>query len=244
MDWVQFHQSYSYEDFILGFRPTASGWQLTSGVFYQFCKDAAADPGRTYVFVIDEINRGNLSRIFGEALSLLEDDKRGRLSVRLAYSTAEEEGAAFGKDTEDNGLFTVPANIILIGLMNTADRSLAVVDYALRRRFSFVTLSPRFDDERFHAFLASRGISEQLRDIIRDRMEDLNRRIAADRRNLGHGFEIGHSFFCPKEQVVDERAWFRSVILYDIAPLLNEYWFEDREKASAAIKRLLGEDSD
>jgi len=244
--WVQFHQSYSYEDFIQGFRPTASGFRLTSGVFYRFCADAAADPGRTYVFVIDEINRGNLSRIFGEALSLLEDDKRGTLAVRLAYNKADDERLPEGQSDADapDDLFSIPSNIILIGLMNTADRSLAVVDYALRRRFSFVTLGPRFEDERFDNLLSEQGITPGLRDLIKQRIQELNFKIAGDKRNLGHGFEIGHSFFCPREKVNDENAWYRSVIRYEIAPLLNEYWFDDPEKAATAIKRLLGEDSD
>jgi MoxR-like ATPase len=243
MSWVQFHQSYSYEDFIRGFRPTASGFRLTSGVFYRFCADATADPGRTYVFVIDEINRGNLSRIFGEALSLLEDDKRGTLPVRLAYDTSDDEDLQSDAG-ESDGLFTVPPNIIVIGLMNTADRSLAVVDYALRRRFSFVDLTPRFNDERFDNLLNEHGVTPEFRAFIKTRIQELNSQIAADKRNLGHGFEIGHSFFCPKEEVHDERRWYRSIIQYEIAPLLKEYWFDDPDKANKAIKRLSGEDSD
>jgi hypothetical protein len=242
LSWVQFHQSYSYEDFILGFRPTSSGFKLTSGVFYRFCVDAAADPGRTYVFVIDEINRGNLSRIFGEALSLLEDDKRGTLKVRLAYSRGADEAQGGADEVDDS--FTIPPNIILIGLMNTADRSLAVVDYALRRRFSFVDLSPRFNDERFDSLLSERGVTQNFRALIKARIQELNLQISADKRNLGHGFVIGHSFFCPKGQVTDENRWYRSIIRYEIQPLLNEYWFDDQDKANKAIKRLLGEDSD
>ena len=128
--------------------------------------------------------------------------------------------------------------------MNTADRSLAVVDYALRRRFSFVNLSPRFNDERFDSLLSEQGVTQEFRTLIKARIQELNLQISADKRNLGHGFVIGHSFFCPKEQVHDENRWYRSIIRYEIQPLLNEYWFDDQDKANKAIKRLLGEDSD
>jgi MoxR-like ATPase len=239
LGWVQFHQAYSYEDFIQGFRPTADGFVLKAGTFYQFCTQAAANPGNIYVFVIDEINRGNLSRIFGEALSLLEDDKRGTLTVTLAYGPNTTDGS-----TGRSGMFTIPPNLLLIGLMNTADRSLAVVDYALRRRFAFVSLTPRFDHPRFDELLNAQGVSAGMREAIRHRVQSLNANIAADKRNLGHGFEIGHSFFCPKEKVTDEQRWYRSVIEYEIRPLLNEYWFDDPVKADRAIKGLLSEDSD
>jgi 5-methylcytosine-specific restriction protein B len=240
LNWVQFHQSYSYEDFILGFRPNGTGFELKQGIFHRFCEKASKG-GRPHVFVIDEINRGNLSRIFGEALSVIEDDKRGELSVTLAYRGAHSE-VALGTDSSTK--WTIPPNLILIGLMNTADRSLAVVDYALRRRFAFVDLEPQFESPKFDLSLAKNGISATMREDIRKRLKGLNSRITSDKRNLGRGFEIGHSFFCPKQHVEDEEQWFRSIVRYEIKPLLAEYWFDDRDTAEREIGRLLGENPD
>lgn len=136
---VQFHQSYSYEDFVMGYRPEGTGFTLAEGPFYEFCKEAENDE-REYFFIIDEINRGNLSKIFGELLMLIEGDKRGEEnSIRLLY--ADEQ-------------FYVPANIHIIGMMNTADRSLALIDYSLRRRFAFYDLEPAFSSEGFRAYQA------------------------------------------------------------------------------------------
>jgi MoxR-like ATPase len=236
LGWVQFHQSYSYEDFIFGFRPNGLGFELKQGIFHRFCEQASQD-SRPHVFVIDEINRGNLSRIFGEALSAIEDDKRGELSVTLAYQSTGSDGASATK-------WTVPPNLILIGLMNTADRSLAVVDYALRRRFAFVDLEPQFDSPQFDRALASNGLSPTMRENIRTRMKALNSRISSDKRNLGRGFEIGHSFFCPKEPVEDETQWFRNVIKFEIKPLIAEYYFDDHKAADLEIGRLLSGNSD
>src|SRR5699024_7318145 len=132
---VQFHQSYSYEDFLMGYRPRESGgFTLTEGPFYRFCEDARADdPTPPYFFIIDEINRGNISKIFGELLMLIESDKRGT-ELRLLYKHES---------------FSVPPNVHIIGMMNTADRSLAVLDYALRRRFGFFEMAPGFRTEGF-----------------------------------------------------------------------------------------------
>src|ERR1019366_10762939 len=171
----------------------------------------------------------NLSRIFGEVLSLIEEDKRGELSVALPYADGD---AAKSNDSDLTTRFSIPPNLILVGLMNTADRSLAVVDYALRRRFAFIDLEPRFDDPKFEAILAQNNISQTMRGNIRNRVKDLNSRISSDKRNLGHGFEIGHSFFCPKASVQDEEKWFQSIIKYEIKPLLMEYWFDDQDKAT------------
>ena len=136
---VQFHQSYSYEDFVQGFRPNEDGkFTLRNGLFYEFCRQAVKDPDNKYIFIIDEINRGNLSKIFGEMLMLIEADKRGQqFAVPLTY----------GKGNSDT--FHIPENLYLIGTMNTADRSLAMVDYALRRRFSFIDLKPQFQNPKF-----------------------------------------------------------------------------------------------
>jgi 5-methylcytosine-specific restriction protein B len=225
---VQFHPSYSYEDFVQGYRPHESGFRLTDGIFVRFCERARADPGNNYVFVIDEINRGNLAKIFGELLSLLEADKRSReWAVPLAY-------AQDGRQP-----FFIPENLFVLGLMNTADRSLAVVDYALRRRFAFVSQSPAFETPRFREYLKERGLSDDLIQRIVTRMTTLNKEIADDKTNLGPGFCVGHSFFCnPPEEVEQHHEWFQQVIVSEIEPLLNEYYFDDPAKAASLIRQL------
>ena len=227
LGFVQFHQSYSYEDFIQGYRPSDSGFQLRNGRFFDFCRQATADPDHTYVFIIDEINRGNLSKIFGELMMLIEADKRGsRWSIPLAYGEAD-------------ALFSVPENVYLLGLMNTADRSLAVVDYALRRRFGFIDLKPQFDSEKFHAHLRGNGISDGLIHRIRQRLGDLNQEIGGDQANLGSGFCIGHSFFCRKREEVSEEEWYRLIIETEVIPLLAEYWFDSPDRVETWRDRLL-----
>ena len=225
---IQFHQSYAYEDFIQGYRPREEGgFELRNGVFYLFCREAAKDPDKRYVFIIDEVNRGNLSKIFGELMMLIEADKRHRdYAVPLTYSTGES--------------FHVPENLFLIGMMNTADRSLAMVDYALRRRFAFIRLKPAFGADQFSDFLLAAGVEEDLVNKIVDRLSDLNRKIREDRKNLGPGFEIGHSFFCPQEEdeQLDE-SWYKSVILREIEPLLREYWFDRPDHVDKLIRGLL-----
>jgi MoxR-like ATPase len=225
--FVEFHQSYSYEDFIEGYRPQGEkGFLLKLGVFRKFSEAAATDSKRAYVLVIDEINRGNLSKIFGELLMLIEHDKRSPAwSVRLAYSDQP---------------FYVPANLYIIGLMNTADRSLAMVDYALRRRFAFFDLKPQFSSPAFKLSLIERGASENLASKIVIRMLGVNEQIAKDKTNLGPGFCIGHSFFCSDgaDAVLDD-AWYSRVIRTEIAPLLREYWFDDSKRAEDEIARLL-----
>ncbi len=226
---IQFHQSYGYEDFIQGWRPNANGgFELRNGHFYRFCMKARADQNRPYVLIIDEINRGNLSRIFGELMVLLEPDKRG-LEMALTY-------------TPDDSFF-VPKNLHVIGLMNTADRSLAVVDYALRRRFAFSTLEPRFDSVKFSQALQAKGITKPFIEKIRSRMCALNAQIAGDSTQLGPGFQIGHSFFVPTRDIPDETAWFENVVRWEILPLLEEYWIDDRsslQKANALLEPLNG----
>lgn len=209
VEFVQFHQNYSYEDFMLGFKPSGQGFELKQGIFHKFCQRAAADPEQEYFFIIDEINRGNLSKIFGELLMLIERDYRDTSAV-LAYSGER---------------FAVPKNLYIIGMMNTADRSLAMIDYALRRRFSFVTLEPGFETEGFATYqesLASGTFDEFVR-----RIQDLNVEIAQD-RSLGKGFCIGHSYLCGRLEVSED--WIRSVIEYDLVPMLEEYWFDDPSK--------------
>jgi 5-methylcytosine-specific restriction protein B len=227
---VQFHQAYAYEDFVQGYRPDGEGFQRRNGVFHRFCADAKDDPDRAYVFIIDEINRANLSKVFGELMMLIESDKRGKKwAVPLTYGHDQDEP------------FYVPSNVHIVGLMNTADRSLAMVDYALRRRFAFVDVEPGFDTEQYLDFMLTKGADESLVNRIRNDMENLNSEIVRDASNLGKGFRIGHSYFCPSEdsEVAPDLNWYRDVIRSEISPLLEEYWFDDPEKYEELTSRLL-----
>lgn len=206
---IQFHQNYSYEDFILGYKPVGSDFELQRGIFYKFCISAANNPDKPYFFIIDEINRGNLSKIFGELLMLIEKDYRGE-KLTLAY-----------KDEK----FFVPKNLYIIGMMNTADRSLAMIDYALRRRFSFYDMRPGFDSEGFQKYQAALA-NEHFNRLI-EKVKELNKAIAAD-ESLGEGFELGHSYFCGQKTVTDD--WLHQVINYDLVPMLQEYWFDNRKE--------------
>lgn len=206
---VQFHQSYSYEDFIQGYRPSKDGFELENGTFYKFCKEAEEDNERPYFFIIDEINRGNLSKILGELMMLIEKDKRGE-KIKLLYS---------------NEWFTVPQNVRIIGMMNTADRSLALMDYALRRRFAFFDFAPAFSSEGFKNYLAEKN-SQKLESLI-TAVESLNNTISSD-ASLGDGFRIGHSYFCTDGEITDE--WLKSVVEYEVIPLIKEYWFDEPTK--------------
>ncbi len=225
---IQFHQSYAYEDFIQGYRPDGKGgFFLKNGTFHTLCRRAERDLGRDYFLVIDEINRGNLSKIFGELMMLMEADKRGPdYALQLAYAESIEE------------TFHIPENLHLIGTMNTADRSLALVDYALRRRFAFITLEPEFSSAKFREQLEKRGADGDLIDRIVKRMNALNQLIHDDSHNLGWGYRIGHSFFCPNGTLPDEE-WYEQVIEFEIAPLLREYWVDDESKAEAELEKLL-----
>lgn len=206
---VQFHQSYSYEDFIQGYRPSKDGFELVNGAFYKFCKEAEEDNERPYFFIIDEINRGNLSKILGELMMLIEKDKRGE-KIKLLYS---------------NEWFTVPQNVRIIGMMNTADRSLALMDYALRRRFAFFDFAPAFSSEGFKNYLSEKN-SPKLEKLIAA-VESLNSTISTD-ESLGDGFRIGHSYFCTDDEITDE--WLKSVVEYEVIPLIKEYWFDEPTK--------------
>ena len=177
---------------------------------------------KPYVLIIDEINRGNLSKIFGELLMLIEGDKRGeKNALRLLY-----------KDEQ----FSVPANVYIIGMMNTADRSLAMIDYALRRRFAFFDMEPAFASDGFRTKQAS--ISSPKFDALIAKVELLNKAIAAD-ASLGAGFRIGHSYFCTNELVDD--AWLSSVVEYELIPLLFEYWFDEPSKIDSWSAQLRGQ---
>lgn len=218
---VQFHQSYSYEDFIEGFRPNAQGFDLEKGAFYSFCKKAQDDSDNDYFFIIDEINRGNLSKIFGELFMLIENDKRGpRNTLHLLYS---------------HELFYVPSNVYLIGMMNTSDRSLAMLDYALRRRFAFFDLRPAFDTESFIAY--QEGLNSEKFDRLISCVEKLNEAIASD-VSLGNSFCIGHSYFCrmSPDDVIDEKL--SATVDYGLVPMLREYWFDEPSKVDEWAGKL------
>ena len=208
---VQFHQSYSYEDFIMGFRPSTDGFELKRGAFYNFCKKAEIDGDNDYFFIIDEINRGNLSKIFGELFMLIENDKRG-VSLQLLYSDEK---------------FSVPKNIYIIGMMNTADRSLAMLDYALRRRFAFFEIKPGFTTDGFREYRMS--LENEKFDKLIACVESLNNVISND-ESLGDGFCIGHSYFCNLlPDTIDDQV-LSGIVEYELIPLLKEYWFDEPTK--------------
>lgn len=218
IEMVQFHQNYSYEDFFMGYRPTADGgFELRTGSFYNFCKKAEEQPSKDFFYIIDEINRGNLSKIFGELLMLIENGYRGR-SIKLAYR---------------NEQFSVPGNLYIIGMMNTADRSLAMIDYALRRRFSFHTMLPGFTTDGFKAEI-EKHTDPRIPKVV-EAIVSLNRVIEKD-DSLGSGFCIGHSYFCNRPA---DEPWIDNVVRYDLCPMLDEYWFDSKDKCEAEKARLL-----
>lgn len=208
---VQFHQSYSYEDFIMGFRPSTTGFELKKGAFYNFCKKAEIDSDNEYFFIIDEINRGNLSKIFGELFMLIENDKRG-IALQLLYSDEK---------------FAVPKNVYIIGMMNTADRSLAMLDYALRRRFAFFEIKPGFETEGFREYRMAID-NEKFNKLI-NCIESLNNAISED-ESLGDGFSIGHSYFCNLSADTIDNQSLSGIVEYELIPLLKEYWFDEPMK--------------
>lgn len=209
IEFIQFHQNYSYEDFVMGYRPRGDSFVLQNGIFCSFCQKAANQPDQPFFFIIDEINRGNMSKIFGELLMLIEKDYRGKKTT-LAY----------------NGMpFSVPKNLYIIGMMNTADRSLAMIDYALRRRFSFFEMKPGFQSKGFRDY--QKALDNSTFDTLIERIVELNEEIAAD-NSLGKGFCIGHSYFCGQTECTDK--WMMEVVEYDILPMLGEYWFDEPSK--------------
>ena len=213
---VQFHQNYSYEDFVMGYRPNEDGgFDLKEGVFYHFCRMAASDKEHKYFFIIDEINRGNLSKTFGELLMLIEKDYRDT-PMQLSYMDKR---------------FAVPSNVYIIGMMNTADRSLAMIDYALRRRFSFFEMKPAFDSPGFKNYIAKKH-DLQLNNLVKA-ITELNRVIAND-ASLGTGFYIGHSYLCDLEGSYN----LESIVEYDIIPMLREYWFDNDDCFNSEVQKL------
>jgi 5-methylcytosine-specific restriction protein B len=208
IELVQFHQNYSYEDFVMGYKPQGDTFVLKNGVFFEFCQRAAARPSEEFFFIVDEINRGNMSKIFGELLMLIEASHRGE-EATLAYSGER---------------FAVPANLYLIGMMNTADRSLAMIDYALRRRFAFYQMVPAFEEPGFKAALS--GVMTPQLEALLATVEELNAAIERD-PSLGKGFCLGHSYFCGlaagSPQELDD------LVHLELVPLLEEYWFDEPE---------------
>ncbi|WP_315583629.1 AAA family ATPase [Actinomyces viscosus] len=231
VEMVQFHQSTAYEDVVVGLRPTSEGgFAAAEGVFARFCRRAAADPGRDYVFIIDEINRANISKAFGELLMLIEAEHRGD-ALRLPVS---------------GELLAVPERLHLIGMMNTADRGLALIDYALRRRFAFFEMRPALDHPAFLRHIVTVG-SPRLEALV-DVVHRLNRRIVEDEA-LGPGFQIGHSYLClptrssegpgsteGAESSMDSDI--ASVVRYELEPLVREYWFDNRAAMEESIHQL------
>lgn len=232
---LQFHPSLAYEDFVRGWRPSASstGGALTleDGPFLQACKQASEDPTRDYVLVIEEINRGNPTQVLGELLTLIEADKRNPSSaMRLAYPRTPDER------------FHVPSNLYLIGTMNVADRSLAIVDMALRRRFAFIELRPRLGED-WVEYVSQLGYDPKLLEIYGHRVDALNEQISADNA-LGRQYCVGHSYFTPAVELdatgLDTKQWWERVVDTDVRPLLEEYWFDRPDLADEACKKLLG----
>ena len=232
----QFHPNLSYEDFVRGWRPEkGGGLQLVDGPFLEAVKDAAGDladpddPGNAYVLVIEEINRCNPAQIFGEMLTLLEADKRTPAeAISLSYRRHSAERVH------------IPPNLFVIGTMNVADRSLALVDFALRRRFAFVDLEPTFG-EAWRTWVSEQcGVGEVFLRDIESRLNALNAAIATD-AVLGPNFRVGHSVVTPPPdvEIQDPQHWFRQIVETEIAPLLGEYWFDDPKRAEDEGEKLL-----
>ena len=229
---VQFHPNLSYEDFVRGWRPSGDGkLTLADGVFMEAIKIACREPSSRFVVVIEEINRGNPAQIFGELLTLLEAGKRTpSAALELCYPDADGIRRAIH----------VPENLYVIGTMNIADRSLALVDFALRRRFAFVGLEPRLGIHWRDWVIKQAGVEPSLATNIEHRISELNERIAKDNR-LGTQFRIGHSYVTPVHRLEEgsTRKWFQQIVETEIAPLLEEYWFDAPEEAKTATLQLL-----
>ncbi len=205
---------------MMGYKPDAEGgFKLTRGIFYDFCKQAEMDGEKPYFLIIDEINRGNMSKIFGELLQLIEADYRGE-SIQLAYNKQR---------------FAVPDNLYIIGMMNTADRSLAMIDYALRRRFCFYKMQSAFRSQGFRDFQAQ--LNSPLLNKVIESIKQLNEVIIED-ASLGEGFAIGHSYFCDLKPGNDLASKIREIVIYDIIPMLEEYWFDDQKTLKEQTDRL------
>ena len=238
---VQFHQSYSYEDFVGGYRPAVNNqdqlvFKPRDGAFIKLCQRARHEPNVKFVMLIDEVNRGNLSRVFGELLMLIEADKRSpEHAVELQHPIEDP--------LLDDGRFFVPPNLYIIGTMNLADKSLTGMNVAMRRRFAFVELHPQFNSPRFQEEIGRTGMPEGMLKQIIERMVDLNKAIEED-PSSDRQYAVGHSFFCPPQvsqeySSADWEAWYRDVVEFEIRPLLEEYWFDAPENAKRAVDNLI-----
>ena len=228
---VQFHPNLSYEDFVRGYRPTGEGkLALVDGPFMELVQKANNDQDTNYVIVVEEINRGNPAQIFGELLTLLEADKR-----------TPKEGLELCYRKEDGEKVHIPPNLYVIGTMNVADRSLAMVDFALRRRFAFVGLQPLFNQAWIDFVSDKFDIDKALLKNLSHRIELLNSEITND-PSLGKQFVIGHSFFTPPmdSQVPDAQKWIEQTVDTEIQPLLEEYWYEDLDKVQRLCDGVKG----
>ena len=222
----QFHPNLSYEDFVRGWRPSSDGkLELVDGPFIEVIDSAREDQSSRHVIVIEEINRGNPAQILGEMLTLLESDKRTPdEALELTYRKHVGERVY------------IPENLYVIGTMNMADRSLAMVDFALRRRFAFINMEPALN-ERWSGWVHEHyEVDPETLLQIKNKLDSLNETIAED-PNLGPQFRIGHSFVTPTDKIPYD--WFRQVVETEIGPLLDEYWYDDREKAQAQRNNLL-----
>jgi 5-methylcytosine-specific restriction protein B len=233
---VQFHPNLSYEDFVRGWRPTGTNQgsgtlTLHDGVFLQMVSAALAAPAQRHVLVIEEINRGNPAQIFGELLTLLEAGKRTpRDAMQLGYPDADGVHRPVH----------VPENLFVIGTMNTADRSLALVDLAFRRRFAFINLEPSLGEPWRNWVVNQKQMEPGAAREIEQRLERLNATISADNR-LGKAFRIGHSYVTPHQSLEgrSSRDWFAEVVDSEFKPLLHEYWFDAPDVATREAERLL-----
>ena len=226
---VQFHPNLSYEDFVRGWRPSGNGkLDLVDGPFLQMINTAKGDPESQYAIIIEEINRGNPAQIFGEMLTLLESDKRNETeALELSYRKNEGERVY------------IPENLYVIGTMNVADRSIAMVDFALRRRFAFVDLEPIFGNVWQDWVHNQCKIDKEFLSQVEEKMNVLNEQIAGD-TNLGTQFRVGHSYVTPSAKEIDNsREWFKQVAETEIGPLLDEYWFDTPDTAQKAKEQLL-----
>ena len=223
IEMVQFHQSYSYEDFVQGIRPSEEGgFERKNGIFFDFCSKARRSPDQQFVFIIDEINRGNISKILGELMMLIEAAKRKKqYAIKLTYSNEDDERSF------------VPENVYLIGCMNTADRSLAIVDYALRRRFRFISIKPEFN-EAFISFLEDKGISQENAELVVSKVKAANEVISC----IDRGWEIGHSSSCQTDGCEGFSAWWNDICEYELFPYLHEICFDDEDKYELICNKL------
>ena len=228
---VQFHPSTSYEDFIEGFRPASGGHlRLQPGPFLKAVKAASDDEERKHFIIIEEINRGNPAQIFGEMLTLLEADKRNAASALTTIYSPDSEP------------IYLPNNLYVLGTMNQADRSLAMVDMALRRRFAFVDLQPQFNERWLDYCSSECGYDREALATIGAKLSVLNERIAQD-ANLGRDYGVGHSFVTPRKSSKplsreETCMWFDAIIDTDLAPLLREYWYDQPEVLEEALREL------